>query len=290
MLSLFSILSAVHPDALPDIRTIPHDLVSPPMTTGDLAPGRRVKQATPEYDGADVYHALYLPTDWQKGKRYPVIVEYAGNGHYQNEFGDVCTGKVEDCNLGYGISGGAGFIWVCLPYVSTAHTHNELTWWGDLEATAKYCKTVVPDICREYGGDPSAVLLAGFSRGSIACNFVGLYDDEIASLWRGFICHSHYDGVQRWGYAGSDRASAAKRLERLKGRPQFICHEASVEKTKRYLEEACPDGSFTFLALPYRNHTDAWVLRDIPERELLRQWVRDVLDERSAGDVEIGRR
>jgi hypothetical protein len=36
-------------------------------------------------------------------------------------------------------------------------------------------------------------------------------------------------------------------------------------------------GRFTFVDLPYRNHTDVWVLRDIPERRRLRQWVRDVL-------------
>ncbi len=278
LLPLFSILSTVHAYELPDIRTVPHDLVSPPMTAGDPAPGKRVRLVVPEYDGTDVHHALYLPTDWEKGKKYPVIVEYAGNGGFRNAFGDVCTGEVEGCNLGYGISGGQGFIWVCLPYISEDHTRNERFWWGDLEATAEYCKTAVPDVCREYGGDPSAVFLAGFSRGSIACNFVGLHDDEIAGLWRGFICHSHYDGVRKWSYTGSDRASAAKRLERLKGRPQFVCHEGSVEEAKRYLDEACSDGSFTFLTLPYRNHTDAWVLRDIPERESLRQWVRNALD------------
>ena len=106
-------------------------------------------------------------------------------------------------------------------------------------------------------------------------------DDEIAGLWRGFICHSHYDGVLKWEYAGSDRASAAERLRRLNGRPQFVCHEGSGEATKRYLKKACPVGSFTFLTLPYRNHTDAWVLRDIPERKILRRWVRDVLDEKT---------
>ncbi|MCP4590316.1 MAG: FAD-dependent oxidoreductase, partial [bacterium] len=266
--------SVLPPD---EIRTIPHDLVSPSMTTDAPAPGRRVRQVVPQYDGTGVHHALYLPTDWEKGKKYPVIVEYAGNGGYRGRFGDVCTGKVEDCNLGYGISGGEGFIWVCLPYISKDHAHNELNWWGDLEATAAYCKTVVPGICREYGGDPAAVFLAGFSRGSIACNFLGLHDDEIARLWRGFICHSHYDGIKKWDYAESDRVSAAERLERLEGRPQFISQEGSVEETRRYLGEVYPGGPFTFLTPPYRNHTDTWVLRDIPERESLRQWIQNIL-------------
>ncbi|MHC4200692.1 MAG: hypothetical protein ACYSU0_11930, partial [Planctomycetota bacterium] len=131
--------------------------------------------------------------------------------------------------------------------------------------------------CRDYGGDPAAVLIAGFSRGAIACNFIGLHDDEIAGLWRGFIAHSHYDGVRKWRYPGSDRRSAAERLKRLRGRPQFVSHEGSVEATRKYLEGTRTDGAFTFLALPYRNHTDSWVLRDIPERKALREWVGRVL-------------
>jgi len=44
-----------------------------------------------------------------------VIVEYAGNGNYANKYGDVSSGEVEGSKLGYGISGGTGFIWICMP-------------------------------------------------------------------------------------------------------------------------------------------------------------------------------
>jgi hypothetical protein len=64
----------------------------------------------------------------------------------------------------------------------------------------------------------------------------------------------------------------------MRGRPQFISHESSVQETKAYLQAVAPNGAFTFQALPYRNHTDAWVLRDIPERRVLREWVQNVLD------------
>jgi len=272
----FSALAA-QPASLPDIHDVPHDLTPPAMATGDPAPGLRVRQTAPEYEGTDVHHSLYLPTDWREGERYPVIVEYAGNGNYENKYGDVCTGKVEDCSLGYGISGGEGFIWVCMPYISEDGQQNQLQWWGDLDATVAYCKRAVPRICEEYGGDPSKVILTGFSRGSIACNFIGLHDDEIAALWRAFVCHSHYDGVKEWPYEGSDRASALTRLRRLSNRPQFISHEGSVDTTKSYLAETRPDGSFTFHVLPYRNHTDTWVLRDVPERRALRAWLAGVL-------------
>ncbi len=257
---------------LPDIHTVPRDLEVPAMQETHPAPGKRAKMTLPSYRNTDVYHSLYLPEDWKKGNKYPVIVEYAGNGPYRNKYGDTCSGRVEDCNLGYGISGGKGVIWVCLPYISKDHKNNQLQWWGHVEATVEYCTTLIPRICDEYGGDPDNLFLAGFSRGSIACNYIGLHDDEIAKLWKGFICHSHYDGVRKWNYAKSDSASAAARLARLKGRPQFISHEGSVADTRRYLEKACPKSNFRFLELPYRNHTDSWVLRDIPERKSLREW------------------
>lgn len=262
---------------LPDIRSISTDLNPPAMVDEPPAAGKRVKQTASDYQGTRVYHSLYLPVDWESGKTYPVIVEYAGNGPYKNSYGDSCTGNVEDCNLGYGISGGTGFIWICLPFISEDCTHNQRRWWGDVQATVDYCKTVIPRICHNYGGDSSAVFLMGFSRGSIGCNLIGLHDDTIAAMWRGFVCHSHYDGVRQWDYDRSDRSFAVKRLKRLGNKPQFISHEISVEETRQYLSQVCPQGRFTFLSLPYRNHTDSWVLQDIPERKILRDWVHTVL-------------
>jgi hypothetical protein len=267
----------IMPGGLPDLTSIPADLKTPATTTGEPASGRRVKQTAREYRGTEVYHVLYLPTDWKPGGRYPVIVEYPGNGPYRNECGDVCTGSVEDCHLGYGISGGKGFIWVCLPFVNAKEKRNQFQWWGDVEATVEYCKKTVRRVCEHYGGDLSAVILTGFSRGAIACNYIGLHDDEIAGLWRAFVTHSHYDGVRDWGYAGSDRASALIRLRRLKNRPVFISQEVTTDDIRRYLADTGVQGRFTFQGLPYRNHRDDWVLRDIPERKRLREWLAAVL-------------
>jgi hypothetical protein len=263
---------------LPDIRSIQPDLVTPPMTVGEPAPGKRVRQVLPEYAGTDVHHALYLPTDWRPGERYPVLVEYAGNGPYRNKHGDTCTGKVADCNLGYGLSGGKGFVWVCVPYVSQDRKENQLQWWGDVEATVDYCKKTVRLVCKQYGGDPTKVVLCGFSRGAIACNYLGLHDDEIAGLWCAFVAHSHYDGVRTWGYPADDRASALGRLRRLKGRPQWLSQEGSVGQTEAYLKSTGVEAPFTFVPLPYRNHTDSWVLRDLPERRRLREWLGAVFE------------
>ena len=262
---------------LPDIRDVPCDLGPPPMREGPPAAGQRVRQVAPEYAGTGIYHSLYLPRTWQPGRRCPVIVEYAGNGPYEDAFGDTCTGLVEDCNLGYGLADHLECVWACLPYVSEDGQHNQRQWWGNTEATVEYCCRTVPRICAQTGGDPQAVLLAGFSRGAIACNYIGLRDDRIAELWCGFLCHSHYDGVRSWGYPGDDGDAARRRLGRLNGRPQFISHEGSVQPARDFLNTCGASAPFTFIDLPYRNHTDTWVLRDIPERTALRLWAAPVL-------------
>ncbi len=276
-LTLFAVLVFAPCGLSTDLGEVVPDLTTPTMTTDAPGPGKRVRMTLANYEGTDVHHALYLPSDWTKGKKYPLIVEYAGNGPYRNKNGDTCSGKVEDCNLGYGISGGKGVIWLCLPYISQDHKNNQLKWWGDVDATVDYCKQAVRKVCADYGGDSANVYIAGFSRGAIACNYIGLHDDEIASLWRGFICHSHYDGVRQWAYTGSDKKSAAARLRRLGNRPQFISHETSVDATRAYLKHVFPTGNFTFQALSLHNHTDTWVLRDIPERKAVRAWFNQVL-------------
>ncbi|MFC1713393.1 hypothetical protein ACFL6S_06990 [Candidatus Poribacteria bacterium] len=261
------------------------DLAAPVMIDGEPAPGKRVKQVISEYMETEVYHALYLPVDWQPDKRYPVIVEYTGNGGYRNEYGDVCTGVVEDSKLGYGISGGEGFIWVCIPYLNNAGDANVWMWWGnppgyDVEPTLDYCKRTIRHICTNYGGDPDAVVLTGFSRGAIACNYLGLYDDDIASLWLAFIPFSHYDGVRdSWPTHGSE----LQRLERLNRRPQFICSEdgTSLAATEQYLRSTGVWAPFTYMHTGFRNHNDAWVLRPSPARTAMRQWLAQVLRSRS---------
>ena len=106
--------------------------------------GKQVLQFLPRYAGTEVAHALYLPTDWSPGKRFPVLIEYRGNNHRVKDRG----------GLGYGISGGKGFIWAVLPFVSLDHKQDMDWWWGDVGATVAYVKEAVPAICRQWGGDP----------------------------------------------------------------------------------------------------------------------------------------
>ena len=285
LLGLVAALPLARAEA-PDIRSVEPDLTIPKLETGQPDAGKRVKQTIPGYEQTRVYHVTYLPTDWVKGKRYPVLIEYAGNNH-RGAYGDISTGRPEGSNMGYGISGGRGFIWVCLPYLNAAGDDIALTWWGDSKTrtarpTLDYCHKTVPWICEKYGGDTDRVVLCGFSRGAIACNYLGLHDNETAKLWRAFIPYSHYDGIATWPYPASDRDSALTRLKRLAKRPQFICHEVTGSRlnlaaTKKWIESTGIKANLTFAETGFRNHNDAWLLRTSPAREHLRAWLKRVL-------------
>jgi len=269
------------------------DLATPVMTNGEPGPGKRVRQVAPEYIGTDVYHALYLPVDWKPGGRYPVIVEYTGNRWA------ACgsTGEARDANLGYGMSGGRGFVWVCMPYVEKGGKENAVTWWGDRQATIDYCKANLPRICEQFGGDPAQVFICGFSRGAIAASYIGLADDEIAAFWKGMFTHDHFDGQREdWGYPEADRASALERLARLKGRPVLVCG-ADAD----YLGEHSDLADFTFLKVPVAElfdipegkvihpHTDLWMHKDSKYRQQARAWLAEALEDKEgtspAGDI-----
>lgn len=265
-----------------DLKTVKPDLTTPGMKEASPAPGNRVKQQLPEWDRTSVYHALYLPTNWSPDRKWPVLVEYPGNGPYSNPLGDANSGFVEDCNLAYGISGGKDFICLTLPFVNSETKSNQRQWWGDPQATVEYCLATVEFICTKFGGDRDKLVLCGFSRGAIACNYIGLRNDKIAKLWQCFIVHSHYDGVRKWPYTDSDAASAHARLARLNGRAQWISHEGDVSATEQFLAESQklsdkPLGKFTFVSLPFPNHTDTWTLRDCEPRRQVRKWLQTQL-------------
>lgn len=254
----------------------PPDLVTPEMTSAAPAAGRRVRQVAPEYKGTDVYHALYLPVNWETGRKYPVMIEYTGN-----EFAPCgSTGKVKDANLGYGLTGGRDFIWVTMPCIKEGGKENAVKWWGNRKATIDYCKTNLPRICRQFGGDMRSVFICGFSRGAIGASYIGLADDEIASLWKGMITHDHFDGDKTWNYPESDRRSALVRLARLNGRPVLACGAGTD-----FLRDHQDLAEFTFLQpqvakifnIPegkvIHPHTDLWMHRKSEHRDQAREWL-----------------
>jgi predicted esterase len=192
----------------------------PPVTNDAPAAGKRVRVTTPGagYAGnAKVYHTLYLPTDWVPRQKYPVIIEYGGNGW-----------TVEANKLGYYQSGGIGFIWVSAPNIDQNSTlgdksddFNTTSWWGSegrnaigAADDAAYTKATVIDLIENYGGDHSRVFVTGFSRGAVACGNLGRLDDSMSDIWLAFLPHSHHDA---WFDNGT-------RTDRIKGRASFITY------------------------------------------------------------------
>jgi hypothetical protein len=274
------------------------DLTLPPLTAGTPQPGKRSAVVAPEYAGTRVHHLIALPDDWTpdwqaRGKRWPVIAEYTGN--YFPTSGS--TGEIEGAALGYGVARGRA-IWVVLPYVAKDHGKNEITWWGDIDATVGYAKTNVPRICAEFGGDRQKVVLCGFSRGAIGVSFLGLHDDEVAKLWCGLWTHDHFDGVKEWKGQpwGSPlaryREEAGIRLGRLQGRPMLISQAG--EETKKFIESIAPtnvdyltvDMAALFGTFPNdfvkHPHNDRWPLRDGAASQAARSWFERVTAEPAA--------
>ena len=275
------------------------DLALPPLTDQGPQPGRRASVTTPEYAGTKVHHLIALPDDWTpdlqaRGKRWPVIAEYTGN--YFPASGS--TGEIEGAALGYGVARGKA-IWIVLPYVAKDHRKNEITWWGDVDATVGYAKTNLPRICAEFGGDPKKVVLCGFSRGAVGVSFLGLHDDEVARLWCGLWAHDHFDGEKEW--KGSDwgaplakyRSEATVRLKRLAGRPLLV--SGAREETRKFLTPLLTEG-VTFMTIDmlavfgkFPNasaktaHTDRWPLRDCAATTEAREWFARVTGEKPAG-------
>lgn len=270
-------------------------LAVPPLSEGPPAAGKRVTVTPSEYAGTDVFHTLYLPADWEKdGRPLPVIFEYTGN--YFPTSGS--TGEVEGAGLGYGLSGGR-FIWVSLPYISKDRTDNAVTWWGDAAATVAYAKLNVPRIIREYGADPKAVLLCGFSRGAIGVNYIGLHDDEVSRLWTGFITHDHFDGVREWRGTmwGAPleryREAATERLQRVGDRPYLVSQNGSVRASEEFIRGAVPEcDSFLFNAVNTRSilgefpnrfakhpHTDRWLFKPSADRTKVWRWINGATDD-----------
>jgi hypothetical protein len=274
------------------------------MTNATPAAGRRVREVHPDFAHTKAYHALYLPTDWKNDskKKYPLIVEYMGNGPWSGGFNheDISTGRPEDSNLGYGIGGGDKFLWISMPLLSSdmgADTEISTYWWGcpstnaakscgnayNITPTLDYTKKTVQLAIDRYGADPDNIIATGWSRGAIACGAIALHDDEIARLWRAFIPYSHVDGDCGW--VDDNYTAAADRFKRLKGRPQLHIGEKCVAtqgapafiQDKLHLNLSDPALNLTFMTTGWTNHDDKWILRPGKGRDDLRTWLDGAL-------------
>ena len=192
----------------------------PEVIVGNPAPGKRVRQQLPSFKDTEIAHILTLPKDWQSDKRYPIIVEYTGNIFYHK----YChsTGLTEQGHLAYGISRGENFICLNLPFISKDGLHEQVNGWGSEDRTVDYCIETIRYVCENFGGDPGAVIMTGFSRGMIACNYIALRDDRIADVWLAFLGNPDRifpEGNKGWHNSG---IGWNERGKRIKGRSCFL--------------------------------------------------------------------
>lgn len=188
----------------------------PPVESAAPAPGKRVRFRLPGEEGGPAYSILHLPEDWKAGGSYPVIAEYPGNLFFTP--GCYSTGLPDQCLIGHGITRGRGTICVGLPFVDPGTGAIAEHGWGDPDATADYAVRTMEEVCAKFGGDRANLFLTGFSRGALACGYIGLRNDRIAALWKGFHACQHYDGD---GWNGATLEGALERAKRFRGRGVF---------------------------------------------------------------------
>ncbi|MGY6647968.1 hypothetical protein [Wenyingzhuangia sp. IMCC45574] len=262
-------------------------LITPTMVNEKPSAGKRVKVVPKEHLKTDLFYSLYLPKNYNKEKSYPVIVEYTGNYYPPTQ----STGNLKDASLGYAIAQNIDAIWICLPYVTKEYKQS-LKWWGNEHNTIDYALKNIKDVCLEYNGNSGQIFIIGFSRGAIAVNYLGLHNDTIADVWRGFFSHDHYDGQRKWGkYWAKDldsyRAAAKVRAKRLNGRASLISNNRI--NGKKYIDGngITNYGVFTYIkpdiekATKGQNlhpHNDLWMHTQLEDAQKVFSWFKNTLE------------
>ncbi|MDF7824802.1 hypothetical protein P4B35_12325, partial [Pontiellaceae bacterium B12227] len=251
-----------------------HRLEFTPMTEEEPAAGRRVRHQLKGFMGSELYHSLYLPADWKPGKTYPIIVEYAGNRWLNPPCHSI--GRPEGSRMGFGMSEGKGYIWVNAPFVYPETKMQALNGWGDADATAQYAIDLVDMLCTDFGGDPDNVIITGFSRGAVACGYIGLRNDEISKLWKAFHSCQHYDGD---GYGQATYESALNdRMPRINGRKTFHTDNGKHEKLQELFR--ITGEPVEFVESGIGAHTDTMFLENRPSTLRLREWLAETVTEK----------
>ncbi|WP_218939717.1 hypothetical protein [Lutibacter citreus] len=243
-------------------------LVVPNMELCNPKPGKRVAYKLDK--NSNLYAVLYLPKNFKHNKKYPVIVEFPGNIYYTNTV--YSTGRPEQCVIGYGMAKGENAIWVSMPFVDYKKDEIAVSGWGNPDDTADYTVKIVNEIAEKFGGDKNNLILTGFSRGAIACGYIGLRNDTIAGLWKGIHACQHYDGD---GWGGSEMDDAIERLKRFKGESFFETDNAKGDEPKNMLSNATVKTTFVNSGLSA--HACDMFLDNRPSTLDLRKWFKNLV-------------
>jgi hypothetical protein len=254
--------------AAPEWKRPPGRLDVPVVEDHAPAAGKRVRyRLAPDADNG-IYGVLNLPEDWSPGKSFPVIVEFPGNQFY----GPACysSGFPDQCVIGYGMSKGRGAICLGMPFIDRSAGKIIEDGWGNTNDTADYVLQMVEEVCTKFGGDRKNVVLTGFSRGAIACGYIGLRNDRVAALWKGFHACQHYDGVH-WNSANE---GFLERAARFRGKAVFQT-DNSQEKYQPVMDVM--KTTVTWAQSGLHAHATAMFLDDRPSTLQLREWFRNLV-------------
>ena len=175
------------------------------------------------------------------------------------------------CVIGAGMTRGRGAICLALPFVDRTSGVIAEGGWGVPDDTAAYAVAMVERVIREFGADPANVVLTGFSRGALACGFIGLRDDRIAALWKGFHACQHYDGD---GWNGATEAGALERARRFRGRAVFQTDNPRDRLAPFTEAMRAPT---EFVASGLGAHACSMFLDDRDSTQRLRRWFDEVI-------------
>jgi hypothetical protein len=236
----------------------------PELEDAPPGPGKRVRYRLAGDEGSGIYSVLHLPADWRPGKTYPVVVEYPGNVF----FAPACysTGLPDQCVIGYGMTQGRGAICLGLPFVDRAGGRVVENGWGNADETADHAGRLVAEVCSRFGGERENIVLTGFSRGAIACGYIGLRSEGIAALWKGFHACQHYDGD---GWNGATLQGALERAGRFRGKAVFQTDNPR-EKFQAVMDVMNTQVTWADSGLGF--HSTAMFLDDRPSTRQLRAW------------------
>ena len=161
---------------------------------------------------------------------------------------------------------GRGAVCLGLPFVDRAGGKVVENGWGNADETADYAVRMVDEVCSRFGGDRENTVLTGFSRGAIACGYIGLRNDSIALLWKGFHACQHYDGD---GWNGATLQGALERGARFRGKAVFQTDNPR-EKFQAVMDVMNARVTWANSGLGF--HSTAMFLDDRPSTKQLRAW------------------
>jgi len=253
-------------------------------------PGHRVWQHLNAYSAYDsIRHTVYLPTDYDTTKRWPLVVELPGNLNNAAEG----AGETGLPIIGYGITKGQGAIWANMPFMAATEDSVKYGVWENGSyldyptATLKYAYRLLDTLKKSYKIDTTRMLLCGFSRGGEGVSVVGLaeYDTlykQFSALW---YC-SGTDGQSLYTVVNYNNRN--KRMRNVTNTPVMITWGDQDDSASEIKTFWCTDSILThtfrspttMCQIAGYAHDNTWLL-DTSKSVIPRKWLADVFNKTS---------